>query len=107
MGDFNDDNPHVGVKPTLLKPPRVFKGEHDDISRFLGDCQTYFEVFATYFQLPSQTVPFAASYLEGPAQKWWVHHRQQYWSNSLDDGLPPRFRYPRWGEFARILSNRF
>ncbi|PBK64769.1 hypothetical protein ARMSODRAFT_1022758 [Armillaria solidipes] len=83
MGSFANDNPHLGIKPALLAPPKVFKGEHDDILRFLGDCQTYFEVFSTYFQLVSQMVPFAASHLNGPTKKWWVHHRQQYWSDHL------------------------
>ncbi len=33
------------VKPILMDKPEHFKGAHDDIKRFLGDCVTYFEVF--------------------------------------------------------------
>lgn len=33
------------VKPILMKGPAMFKGDHDDIDRFLGDCQTYFKTF--------------------------------------------------------------
>lgn len=35
----------AGVKPILMKMPMPFKGDHNDIERFLRDCQTYFEAF--------------------------------------------------------------
>ncbi|PBK78701.1 hypothetical protein ARMSODRAFT_1011241 [Armillaria solidipes] len=107
MGTFTDDNSHLGVKLALLAVPKAFKREHNDIVPFLGDCQVYFEVFASYFRLASQMIPFATSHLDGPAKKWWVHHQQQYWSNDDRDNLPPQFRYPTWREFGCILHNRF
>ncbi len=47
MGTWNQDRPPplAGIKPTLLAVPAKFKGEHDDIDHFLGDCQMYFETF--------------------------------------------------------------
>ncbi|PBK71697.1 hypothetical protein ARMSODRAFT_973298 [Armillaria solidipes] len=42
----------------------------------------YFEVFTLYFQLPSQTVPFAASLFDGTAKDWWVHKRQEFWTDN-------------------------
>ncbi len=64
----------LGVKPVLLKPPMMFKGEHDNIPQFVGDCLTYFEAYRHYFcGIPSLMVVFATSHFEGPAQDWWVH----------------------------------
>lgn len=47
VGSWNADHPPAmaGIKPILMKTPTLFKGDHDDIDRFLGDCQTYFEAF--------------------------------------------------------------
>ncbi len=80
-GTWNTDQlpPLMGIKPILLQTPTPFKGEHDDIDRFLGDCQTYFETFRQYFPLHSQMVVFATSHLKGPAEDWWVHLQDGYW----------------------------
>ncbi len=70
----------MGIKLILMKTPAPFKGEHNDIDQFLGDCQTYFEAFRQYFlNIPSLTVVFATSHLEGIAQDWWVHLHNEYW----------------------------
>ncbi len=70
--------PFLGMKPTFERPAK-FKGEHDDIDRFLGDCTTYFELFRHIFAgVPSLMVVSAASPLEGIAQDWWVHQRETY-----------------------------
>lgn len=37
--------PMSEIKPLLMEKPQYFKGAHDDIERFLGDCRTYFETF--------------------------------------------------------------
>ncbi|SJL12773.1 uncharacterized protein ARMOST_16204 [Armillaria ostoyae] len=58
-------------KPVLLQTPKPFKGDHDDIEHFLGNCITYFEAFSSYFQLCLQTVLFATFYFEGAAKDWW------------------------------------
>ncbi|SJL04351.1 uncharacterized protein ARMOST_07717 [Armillaria ostoyae] len=71
IGHAPNDAAYLGIKPILMQPPKPFKGAHNDIEHFIGDCITYFEVFAAYFLLDSQTVPFAASYFEGPAKEWW------------------------------------
>ncbi|PBK63333.1 hypothetical protein ARMSODRAFT_1024076 [Armillaria solidipes] len=81
----------LGIKPIMLRPPFSFKGEHNDLKRFEEDCLTYFEAFTSYFTLPSQTVPFTASHFEGPAKDWWVHKRQEFWTNSNWDNEPPQF----------------
>ncbi len=45
-----------------MKMPEPFEGEHDDMDRFLGDCNTYFEVFRHQFQgISSFMVVFAIS----------------------------------------------
>ncbi len=52
------------MKPTFERPAK-FKGEHDDIDRFLGDCTTYFELFRHIFAgVPSLMVVSVASLLE-------------------------------------------
>ncbi|SJL17385.1 uncharacterized protein ARMOST_20935 [Armillaria ostoyae] len=91
IGTAPSDAAYLGIKPILMQPPKPFHGDHDDIERFIGDCLTYFEAFATYFLLDSQTVPFATSYFEGPAKQWWVYKCPDFWSNDDDDPTPARF----------------
>ncbi|SJL08317.1 uncharacterized protein ARMOST_11680 [Armillaria ostoyae] len=98
---------YLGIKPILMQPPKPFKGAHNDIKCFIGDCITYFEAFATYFFLDSQTVPFAASYFEGPAKEWWVYRCPNFWSNSDSDPTPARFRYLTWPKFVTMLTAQF
>ncbi len=71
--------PMSEVKPFLMEKPEHFKGAHDDIERFLGDCQTYFEVFCRhYMQHPVLMIVFATSLFRGAAQDWWVHLQDEY-----------------------------
>ncbi|SJL06853.1 uncharacterized protein ARMOST_10195 [Armillaria ostoyae] len=97
----------LGVKPIMVKPPLPFDGKYDDVERFIGDCFTYFEVFAAYFQVPSSRVVFAVTHLEGAAKDWWVHARQDFWANDSDDPDDPRFRFPSWNEFTMMLAQNF
>ncbi|SJL07076.1 uncharacterized protein ARMOST_10419 [Armillaria ostoyae] len=91
----------------MVKPPLPFEGKYDDVERFIGDCFTYFEVFAAYFQVPSSRVVFAATHLEGAAKDWWVHAHQDFWANHSDDPNEPRFRFPSWSEFTALLAQNF
>ncbi len=71
VGQMSDNTLFLGIKPILLQLPKVFKGEHNDIKRFFGDCLTYFKVFTSYFQCcPSLQVGFATSLFDGPAKDW-------------------------------------
>ncbi|SJL09285.1 uncharacterized protein ARMOST_12662 [Armillaria ostoyae] len=106
-GDTEDNALLLEIKPVMLKPPLPFKGEYDNIERFIGDCFMYFETFAPYFQLHPQKVAFATSHFEGSTKDWWVHKRQEFWSNSSWDGEPARFRYPSWEEFVGLLTTQF
>ncbi len=47
MGEWDaaDAPTFLGVKLILMHTPEPFEGEHDDMDRFIGDCNTYFEVF--------------------------------------------------------------
>ncbi|SJL16884.1 uncharacterized protein ARMOST_20414 [Armillaria ostoyae] len=107
VGAAPDDAPWLGVKPIMVKPPLPFDGKYDDVERFIGDCLTYFEVFAAFFQVPSSRVVFAVTHLEGTAKDWWVHARQDFWANDPDDAIDPRFRFPSWGEFTTLLAQQF
>ncbi len=100
--------PFLGVKPILLKLPTLFKGEHDDIDQFIGDCLTYFETFRHYFHgIQSMIVVFTALHFEGPTQDCWVHHREVYWTEDEDDEEPPWYRYPRWTKFVKQINDQF
>ncbi|SJL16416.1 uncharacterized protein ARMOST_19940 [Armillaria ostoyae] len=99
--------PRTGVKPIMVKPPLPFDGKYNNVERFVGDCFTYFEVFAAYFQVPSSRIVFAITHLEGPAKDWWVHARQDFWCNNEEDPVNPRFRFPSWGEFTTLLAQNF
>ncbi|SJL08497.1 uncharacterized protein ARMOST_11861 [Armillaria ostoyae] len=107
VGNAPDEAPWLGVKPLMVKPPLPFFGKYDDIERFVGDCLTYFEVFASYFQIPSSRVVFAVTHLEGDAKDWWVHARQDFWANDNDDPIDARFRFPSWTEFTTLLALNF
>ncbi len=92
-GDWDANAAMLGVKPILMKPPTLFKGDHDDIERFLGDCRMYFEAFRMfYLGLPSLMIVFTTSHLEGNAQNWWVHLQEDYWyvlcyDSSIEDRM--------------------
>ncbi len=47
VGAWDTDAMHsfLSIKPILVKTPTLFKGEHDDIDQFIGDCLTYFKAF--------------------------------------------------------------
>ncbi len=98
------------MKPTFERPAK-FKGEHDNIDQFLGDCTTYFELFRHVFAgVPSLMVVSAASLLEGVAQDWWVHHRETYlYTPDPDDDTDDlvRYRYPGWAVFCALIKERF
>ncbi len=52
VGSWDTDNQpaFLGVRPILMKTPKLFKGDHDDMDRFIGDCNTYFKVFHHQFR---------------------------------------------------------
>ncbi|SJL11306.1 uncharacterized protein ARMOST_14709 [Armillaria ostoyae] len=107
VGEAPDEAPWLGVKPLMVKPPLPFVGKYDDVERFIGDCFTYFEVFASYFQVPSARIVFAVTHLEGDAKDWWVQACQDYWCNEADDPGEPHFRFPSWREFTTLLAQNF
>ncbi len=57
-----------------MKLPEPFEGEHDDMDRFIGDCNTYFEMFRHQFRgVSSLLVVFATSLFTKRAKNWWTH----------------------------------
>ncbi|PBK60265.1 hypothetical protein ARMSODRAFT_1026658 [Armillaria solidipes] len=97
----------LGVKPVMVKPPTPFEGKHDDIEHFIGDCLSYFEVFAAYFSLPLLMTTFTASYLEGPAKDWWVYQHTDFWTTDAWGTEPARFRLLNFKEFVGLLTAQF
>ncbi len=112
LGEWSTDPPapFLSMKPTFERPAK-FKGEHDDIDRFLGDCATYFELFRHIFAgISSLMIVSAASLLEGVAQDWWVDHRETYLYTpdpADDDDDLVRYRYPEWTTFCELIRERF
>ncbi len=107
-----------GVKPIFMEKPEHFKGAHNDIERFIGDCKTYFKVFQYhYMQHPALMVVFATSLMRGAAQDWWVHLRDEYKytpTNNEDDDEDdppfdsgPRYRFPDWNKFISMVREQF
>ncbi len=115
IGPWNIDHPlpMAGIKPILMRAPTPFKGEHDDIDRFLGDCQMYFEAFKQHFMgIHSLMVVFTASHLKGATQDWWIHLHEEYWyvpadNNNNNNEGGPRYRYSNWNEFVETFCKQF
>ncbi|PBK75376.1 hypothetical protein ARMSODRAFT_1012829 [Armillaria solidipes] len=91
----------------MIRPPHPFKGDHDDIKRFVGNCLSYFEVFAPYFTLPSLMMTFATSYLEGPAKDWWVYQCADFWTTANWSNEPAQFRLLNFEEFVGLLTAQY
>ncbi len=90
----------------LLEP---FEGEHDDMDRFIGDCNAYFEMFCHQFRggVSSLMVVCATSLFIKCAKAWWTHRCEDFWVNNYRDPAGPRFRYPHWDKFIREFKAMF
>ncbi len=110
VGDWDADElpAFLGVRLLLMKVPEPFEGEHDDMERFLRDCNTYFEVFCHQFQGVSLLmVVFATSLFIKCTRDWWTHCRDDYWVNDFQDPSRPQFRYPHWNDFILEFKRQF
>ncbi len=73
-----------------MKLPELFKGEHDDMDRFIGDCNTYFETFRHQFRgVSSLMVVFTTSLFIKRAKHWWTHQREDFWVTDYRDPAGP------------------
>ncbi len=91
-----------------MKLPEPFEGEHDNMDRFIGDCNAYFETFRHQFRVVSSLmVVCATSLFIKRAKSWWTHRREDFWVNDYRDPAGPRFRYPHWDEFVREFKAMF
>ncbi len=91
-----------------MKTPKPFKGEHDDIDRFIGDCNTYFEVFHHQFMgVSSFMVVFATSLFMKHAKDWWTHRREDLWTHNPRNPEVARYRYPHWDDFVKEFRKQF
>lgn len=76
----------------MFKRPAKFKGDHDDIDQFLGDCNAYFEVFRhSFLGIPSLMIVFTTGLFEGHVQSWWVHLWENYWFIPNDPNNLPQY----------------
>ncbi len=84
VGDWDADEPpaFLQARPIIMKLPEPFEGEHDDMERFLGDCNTYFEMFCHQFHgISSLMVVCATSLFTKRAKDWWTYRREDFWVN--------------------------
>ncbi len=95
-------------RPVIMKLPEPFEGEHDDMDRFLGDCNTYFETYRHQFWgVPSLMVVCATSLFIKRAKNWWTHRREDFWVNDYRDPARPQFCYPHWDDFVLEFKATF
>ncbi len=74
----------------MMKLPKPFQGEHDDMDRFIGDCNAYFETFHHQFRgVSSLMVVFATSLFVKHAKHWWTHQREDFWITDYRDPAGP------------------
>ncbi len=92
----------------MMKLPEPFEGEHDDMDRFIGDCNTYFEMFCHQFRgVSSLMVVFTTSLFVKHAKHWWTYRREDFWVTDYHDPASPRYRYPHWDDFIREFKAMF
>ncbi|KAK0430259.1 hypothetical protein EV421DRAFT_1936727 [Armillaria borealis] len=102
VGSMGDDAPWIGCKPDLVRKPLPFKGEPDDIDRFITDCQMYFQVHSAYMWLDPYRVAFASSYFEDKAKGWWTLQLAELYSATQG-----KYRFPPWAEFVTAVDKKF
>ncbi len=103
VGDWDANEPPAFLqsRPVIMKLPEPFEGEHDDMDRFIGDCNTYFETFRHQFRgVPSLMVVCATSLFLKRAKDWWTHRWEDFWVDDHRDPTRPRFQYPHWDDFV-------
>ena len=96
-----EDAPWLGLKPEFRKPA-VFKGDPEDIDRFLTQCEMYFQVHAAYMFASPYRVAFAASCFSAKAEDWWTMELLERRSNTRN-----KFRLPSWDQFCSMLHREF
>ncbi len=75
-----------------MKLPEPFEGEHDDMDRFIGDCNAYVETFRHQFRgVSSLMVVCTTSLFIKRAKDWWTHRHEDFWVNDYRDPAGPRF----------------
>ncbi len=106
--DANEPPAFLSARPIMMKLPKPFEGEHDDMDRFISDCNAYFETFRHQFRgVSSLMVVCATSLFVKHAKSWWTHQREDFWVNDHCNPAGPRFRYPHWDNFVREFKAMF
>ncbi len=92
--DWDADKPpaFLSARPIMMKLPEPFEGEHNDMDRFIGDCNAYFETFRHQFRgVSSLIVVCATSLFTKHAKSWWTHQCKDFWVNDYRDPTGPQF----------------
>ncbi len=91
-----------------MKLPNPFAREHDDMDRFIGNCNAYFETFRHQFRgVLSLMVVCATSLFIKRTKDWWTHRWEDFWVNDYRDPAGARFQYLHWDDFVREFKTTF
>ncbi len=55
----------------MVKEPKNFSGDSNDITRFFSQCNMYFSVFNQYFRHHPHKVIFCVLHFSKDTQVWW------------------------------------
>ncbi|PBK58702.1 hypothetical protein ARMSODRAFT_983621 [Armillaria solidipes] len=99
---MGDEAPWIGCKPDLIRKPHPFKGDVDDIDRFLTNCEMYFQVHSAYMWLNPHRVAFASSHFEDRAKEWWILELADLHSRTRG-----KFHFPSWYTFTKAIEEKF
>ncbi len=106
--DADEPPTFLSARPVMMKLPKPFEGEHDDMDRFIGDCNTYFKTFQHQFRgVSSLMVVFATSLFIKCAKHWWTHRQEDFWVTDYRDPASPRYQYPHWDDFVHEFRAMF
>ncbi len=67
----DNEGPWAALKPNMVKEPKNFNGDSNNIARFFSQCDMYFLVFNQYFRHHPHKVIFCTSHFSKDTQVWW------------------------------------
>lgn len=88
----NNQGPWVALKPNMVKEPKNFSGDSNDIAQFFSQCDMYFSVFNQYFCYHPHKVIFCTSQFNKDTQIWWELCTRELGRNANGDQVYPDYQ---------------
>ncbi len=98
----DEPGPWGALKLNMVKEPRDFSSDSNDIAWFFSQCNMYFSVFNQYFQYHPHKVIFCTSCFTKDTQVWWELYARELGRNALRDQ-----QYPAYEQFVEEVRWRF